>query len=129
VTFETGGTHHELQMVMHQRDDWPVTLTVTDSLAEVSSNPDAVWIYYQETPGGGAALESYTASGGKFTLSFSDAQVAAGTMSGVSLRMRETGTTTEAGTRLISEGFFTFATQHNRSGMPGRPPAAPGDWH
>jgi len=127
VTFASGGTHHELQMVMRQRDDWPAKLTVTDSLSEVSSNPDAVWIYYQEVPVGGAALESYSVSGGTFTLSFSDEKVAAGTMSGVSLRVRETGTTVDAGARLISEGFFTFATQHNRAGPPGTLPVDHGD--
>jgi hypothetical protein len=125
VRFASEGTRFELQLVMRQRDDWPASLTVTDSLDEVSSNPDAVWVYYREAPGSGPALESYAASGGKFTLSFSDTTVAAGAMSGVSLHLRETGTTTDAGARLITEGFFTFAVEENPAGPIGPgPPAA-----
>jgi hypothetical protein len=111
VTFASAGTRYRLQMVMRQRNDWPVKLTVTSDPAEVSTNPDAVWIYYEEMPAGGPALESYVASGGSFTLSFSDADVAAGTLSGVSLILRQTDTSTDAGTRLVAEGFFTFATR------------------
>jgi len=124
VRFASEGTRYELQMVMRQRNDWPVSLTVTDSLSEVSTNPDAVWVYYREAPGTGPLLESYAASGGKFTLAFSDDTVAAGTMSGVSLRLREPGTSTDAGARLIEEGFFTFAVAPDPSSGSENPPPA-----
>lgn len=108
--FDDGQRHYRLEMVMQRRDDAPVKLTVTDSLAEVSSNPDAVWIQYRELPRAGPELESYAVAGGTFTLSFSDASVAAGTMSGISLQLREAAGSADAGQRLIGEGFFTFLT-------------------
>jgi hypothetical protein len=118
--FDGEGRTYSLEMVMQQRDDAPVNLTVTDSLAEVSSNPDAVWIRYREFSPGGVQLESYTVTGGKFTLSFSDPSVAAGTMKGIALGLREAGTATDAGTRMIGEGFFTFLTA-----APASEPATP----
>lgn len=89
----------------------PVDLRVTDSLAEATSDPGAVWIYYEEVPVGGDPIESFVVDAGSFRLTFVDEDVAAGVLSGVSFQMRDVATSDPAGTREFSDGMFSISVK------------------
>lgn len=104
------GVTYDIQMLFSHREDWPVELTVTGDLSAAASDPGAVWIFYQEIPDAGEALESQAASGGTFTLAFSGGNVATGTFSGVRFEMRGVASGQAAGSRTVAEGFFAIST-------------------
>ena len=104
------GTEYEIQMLLPHKSEVPKALNITGNQAQAEADPDGVWFYYQEIPPTGDALESVAVTGGTFTLSFSDTEVAAGTFAGVSLEMQTQNTNTAAGTRGIPEGFFSIST-------------------
>ena len=89
----------------------PVDLRVTDSLAEATSDPGAVWIYYEEVPVGGDPIESFVVDAGSFRLTFVDEDVAAGVLSGVSFQMRDVASSDPAGTREFSDGMFSISVK------------------
>jgi hypothetical protein len=89
----------------------PVDLRVTDSLSEATSDPSAVWIYYEEVPVGGDPIESFVVDDGSFRLTFVDEDVAAGVLSGVAFQMRDVTTGDPAGTRQFSDGMFSISVK------------------
>jgi len=89
----------------------PVDLRVTDSLSEATSDPSAVWIYYEEVPVGGDPIESFVVDAGSFRLTFVDEDVAAGVLSGVAFQMRDVTTGDPAGTRQFSDGMFSISVK------------------
>lgn len=90
---------------------FPAILRVTDSLAEATSDPGTVWLYYEEIPVGGDPIESFQIASGSFTLSFVDEEVAAGVLSGVSLAMHDLATGDPVGSREFSDGMFSISTK------------------
>ena len=104
-----GNVLFEVQMIFAHRDDWPVELSVTGDLSVAASDPGAAWIFYQEIPSQGEAIESTTVSGGTFTLAFSAGDVVTGTFSDLRLEMRNASDGQEAGSRTVDEGFFSIA--------------------
>jgi hypothetical protein len=91
---------------------FPATLHITPSLSEAIADPAAVFLYYQEIPdGGGPPIESFAIDKGTFTLSFVDADVATGTLSGVVFDMRNVTTGDPAGQREFSEGMFSISSK------------------
>ena len=103
------GDVFEVQIIMNYRDDFPVTLTPTANLAELDTNPDAVYVYFIESPSEGATIESIAVTSGSFLLSFSGGDVIAGTFSRVAMDMQTQGTSEAAGQRMLSEGFFSLS--------------------
>lgn len=104
------GTVYEIQMVFPHKAELPKALNLTGNQAQAEADPDGVWFYYLEVPPSGTAIESSAVTGGTFTLSFSDTEIAAGTFAGVGLEMQIRNTDTSAGTRGVPEGFFSIST-------------------
>ena len=90
---------------------FPATLRITETLADAVSDPGAVWLYYEELPAGGDAIESVTIDGGSFTLSFVDADVASGVLSNVRFNMRDFNTGDPAGQRQFADGMFAISVK------------------
>jgi hypothetical protein len=101
----------QLRLVFAQRDDFPVSLAPVPTIGEATSDPGNVWIYYEEIPGGGDAIESLEVTGGSFRLSFSDEDVLAGTLSGITLTMHDVDSGDGAGSRRLAEGFFSLSVK------------------
>ena len=99
-----------VRMVFAVRD-FPATLRVVDTLAEATTDIDAVWLYYQEVPPGGDPIESFESSGGTFTLGFVDEEVAAGTFKNVTFSMHDFSTGAPAGQRQFAEGTFSISVK------------------
>jgi hypothetical protein len=113
VTAETtarDGTIYQIQMNFPHKPNFPAALNLTGNQAQAKNDPDGVWFYYREIPSEGDAVESVAITGGSFTLSFSDTDVAAGTFQGVGLEIQIQGTHDPAGSRSIPEGFFSIST-------------------
>lgn len=104
-----GNDIYDVTMLFRHHDNFPVDLFATGDLATYESDPSAVWIYYEEVPNGGEAIESTVVTGGTFTLSFSGGDIAVGTLAGVKLTMRNRTDMGPAGTREFSEGFFSLS--------------------
>lgn len=104
------GTTFEIQMLFPHKTDLPKKLNLTGNQAQAIDDPDGAWIYYREIPDGGDAVESVSVSGGTFTLSFSDQSVTTGTFADIGLALENTGTGEPAGSRTITEGFFSIST-------------------
>jgi hypothetical protein len=97
----------QLRMVFTQQPDQGVTLRLVNSVTEAISDPTTVYVFYEEIPGGGVPIQSTLINGGTFTLSFSDDQVAVGTMENIRLDMNNVQTGDPAGERQIVEGYFS----------------------
>jgi len=108
---------YQLRMVFAQRSDFPVTLRVVNSITEATSDPDAAYVYYEELPDGGTPIESSTIVGGRFRLTFSDDQVAAGTMENITFEMSDLLNGDPAGQRKIVEGFFSLSVEPPVAGV------------
>lgn len=117
----SGGDVFQVRMVFSLRPDAPVTLHVVSSVDSTASDPGAAWIYYEEIPADGKTIESGSASGGEVRLSFSDKGTLAGTIEGVTLTMRDLASGDPAGTRKITEGFFSLSVK-NPARQVARPP-------
>ena len=90
---------------------FPATLRITDSLAETTNDPGVVWLYYEEIPAGGDPIESFAVTGGTFTLSFVDADVATGVLKNVVFEMRDFSSGDPAGQRKFADGMFSISTK------------------
>ena len=90
---------------------FPATLRVVDTLAEATSDLDAVWLYYEEVPAGGDPIESFEANGGTFALGFVDEEVASGTFKNVTFSMRDFTTGDPAGERKFTDGIFSISVK------------------
>ncbi len=90
---------------------FPAALRVTADLAEATSDPGAVWLYYQEIPTGEDPVESFAVDGGSFTLSFVDENVATGTLKNVRFQMRDFTTGDPVGSRTFTEGMFSISVK------------------
>ncbi len=101
----------QIRMVFALRADFPVSLTPVSTVAEATADPDNVWIYYEEAPDGGDPIESLAVTAGTFRLTFSDENVLTGTMKGISFNMGDVSNSDPAGTRTISEGFFSLSVK------------------
>lgn len=97
----------QVRMVFTHRPDAPVTLRLVNSITEATSDPGAVYVFYEEIPDGGTPIQSTLITGGKFRLSFNDDLVAVGTMENIHLDMNNVQTGDPAGERQIVEGFFS----------------------
>jgi hypothetical protein len=102
---------YQLRMVFARRPDFPVSLRLVSSINEVTGDPGAVYVYYEELPDGGTPIESGLVLGGKFRLSFSDDKVAAGTLQNISFEMNDVVDGDPAGQRKIVEGFFSISIE------------------
>lgn len=101
----------QVRMVFAQRSDFPVSLRIVDSIAEVSSDPGTAFVYYEEIPEGGKPIESAAVSGGTFRLSFSDDKIAAGFFENVDMSMKEVLTGDPAGSRRLVRGEFSISVE------------------
>lgn len=107
--FEQDGVIFEIQMRFAHHPDFPVTLNVTGDLGAAMSDPLGVWLFYQEIPASGGAIESRAVPGGTFVLGFSGGDVVTGILADIAFEMRDVSTTDPAGTRVI-EGLFSVLT-------------------
>jgi hypothetical protein len=107
----------QLRMVFTRRPDAPVSLRLVNSITEATSDPGAVYVFYEEIPGGGVPIQSTLITGGTFRLSFNDDNVAVGTLTDIGLEMNNVQTGDPAGERQIVEGYFSVTVA---------PPAAAG---
>jgi hypothetical protein len=82
----SGGDIFEVQLLFPERDDYPVALNVTGDLSALDAS--SVWIYYQEVPESGDAIESELVTDGTFTLGFAAQDVVTATLRNISLTMR-----------------------------------------
>jgi hypothetical protein len=103
-------TVFEIQMRFPHKTNFPSQLNLTGNFSHAEGDPDGVWFSYKEFPPEGDAVESSAVTGGTFTLSFSDTEVAAGTFQGIVLDIQIEGTNDPAGSRTIPEGFFSIST-------------------
>ncbi|HEX5132037.1 MAG TPA: hypothetical protein VFX92_06080 [Candidatus Krumholzibacteria bacterium] len=108
---QTSSGVYQVQMVFAIRPDAPVALYPVQTINEAVSNPDAVWIYYQEAPNSGDTIESLEVTGGSFQLSFSDANVLAGTFEGITLTMHDIQSGDAVGKRKLAQGFFSLTVK------------------
>lgn len=99
----------QLHMVFTQRPDAPVTLRMVNTITEATSDPGAVYVFYEEVPDAGTPIHSTLITGGKFRLTFNDDTVAVGTMEDITLDMSNVQTGDPAGERHIVEGFFSVS--------------------
>ncbi|HEU4930403.1 MAG TPA: hypothetical protein VFU38_11285 [Candidatus Krumholzibacteria bacterium] len=99
-----------VRMVFAVRD-FPASLRIVDTLAEATTDIDAVWLYYEEVPAGGDPIESAASSGGTFTLGVVDEEVATGTFKNVTFAMRDFSTGEPAGERKFAEGTFSISVK------------------
>jgi len=102
---------YQLRMVFAQHSDFPLSLRVVNSIAEATSDPGAVWVYYEEIPQGGQPIESTAVTGGTFRLSYSDDKIAVGYFDNVDLAMEEVLTGDPAGKRRIVRGEFSISVE------------------
>jgi hypothetical protein len=99
-------------MLVPHRDDFPVVLTIHDSYDTATADDRGVWIYYQEVPAEGDALESYeiATDQGTFTLGFSDGVVVTATFEDISFKMQTQGENPQdRGMRLLETGFMSLS--------------------
>lgn len=108
-----GNEIFDITMLFRYHDQFPVVLSPTGDLAAYEGDPDAVWIYYQEVPDGGEAIESIAITGGTFSLTFNDPEgtIVVGTLAGITLTMRNVADQGPAGAREFSEGFFSLSVK------------------
>lgn len=106
--YVTSNTTFELQMLFPHNANFPVVLNLTSNLAAAESDPNGCWLYYSETASDGTTLESYDITDGSFTLTYSDGTVVAASFDGVTLKMRNQDTGTDAGTRTLDQGFLSL---------------------
>ncbi|HEX6791555.1 MAG TPA: hypothetical protein VF247_09615 [Candidatus Krumholzibacteria bacterium] len=98
----------QLRMVFTRRPDTPAVLTLVNTITEATSDPNAVYVFYEEIPGSNdAPIQSTLITGGRFRLTFNDDQVAVGTLENIAFDMNNVQTGDPAGDRTISEGFFS----------------------
>jgi hypothetical protein len=112
ATMTSGGSVYEFQLLVPNRDDFPVILTIHDDFATATLDDRGVWIFYQEIPAEGDALESYEIAPdkGTFTLSFSDGNVMTATFSDISFKLQTQGDNPEdRGTRVVESGFMSLS--------------------
>ena len=88
---------------------FPANLRIVDTLAEATTDIDAVWLYYEEVPPGGDPIESFAANGGTFALGFVDEEVASGTFKNVTFSMRDFATGDPVGERQFADGIFSIS--------------------
>jgi len=105
----SGGDIFEIQLLFPKRADFPVGLTPIGTLAALDT--DSAWIYYQEIPQSGEAIESDLVTAGAFHLGFAASDVATATLDGISLTMVRKSDGQPAGTRLIEEGFLSVSVK------------------
>ena len=105
----SGGDIFEIQLLFPKRPDFPVDLAPTGALAALDT--DSAWIYYQEIPQSGEAIESELVTAGAFHLGFAASDVATATLTGISLTMVRKSDGQPAGTRLIEEGFLSVSVK------------------
>jgi hypothetical protein len=103
----SGGDIFEVQLLFPKRADFPVTLDVTGTLSAL--DVESAWIYYQEIPQSGDAIESELATAGTFVLGFAADDVVTATLTDISLTMIRQSDGEAAGTRLIEEGFLSVS--------------------
>lgn len=103
----SGGDIFEVQLLFPKRDDFPTALAVTGDLSALDS--ESAWIYYQEIPESGDAIESELVTEGGFNLGFAGEDVVTATLRDVALNMRRQSDGEAAGTRLIEEGFLSVS--------------------
>ena len=81
-------------------------LRITSDATDAFANPGAVWFSYREVKPGVYDYSTRSASG-DFRLTVSDRNVATGTFSNLAIELEHTTSGIAAGSRMISEGFFS----------------------
>lgn len=100
-----------IRMVFALRPDFPVALVPVSTIDEALMYPGRAWIHYEETPDGGDAIGSLEVTGGSLRLGFNDENVLTGMLADITLTMRDPATGDAAGTRTLSEGFFSLSVK------------------
>jgi hypothetical protein len=103
------GTVYQFNMMFPHHDS-SRKLNVTGNLADARADANGAWLNYIEQPPDGPAIESATVSGGTFRLGYSDTEVVAGLLAGIVMDMQFSDSGDAAGTRTLSEGFFSILT-------------------
>jgi hypothetical protein len=101
------GSIVQLHIVFTQRGDAPVSLRLVNSITEATSDASTAYVNYEEDPNGGTPIQSTLITGGSFRVTFNDARVAVGTLTNIAFDMTNIQTGDPAGSRRITEGFFS----------------------
>jgi hypothetical protein len=103
-------TLFQFNLEVPYRSDFPVVLDLSADQGAAQLDEYAVWLYYQEVPQSGEALESYEISGGSFTLSFAADDVMTATFADVVLKIRtQESTPQDRGTRVLKRGYMSLS--------------------
>jgi len=105
----TDGTLYEFYLLFPHHSS-SRALNVTSNLAAARADADGAWFYYRETPPDGETVESVALTPGPFRLGYSDTDVVAGMFEGIGLVLETADSGEPAGTRTVSEGFFSVLT-------------------
>jgi hypothetical protein len=81
-------------------------LRITSDGADALADPSAAWFSYREVKPGVYDYSTRSVSG-DFRLTVSDSNVATGTFTNLTIELEETISGVAAGSRMISEGFFS----------------------
>ncbi len=81
-------------------------LRITSDATDAFTDPGAAWFYYREMKPGAYDYSTSSVSG-DFKLTISDQNVAAGTFSNLAIELEHTTSGIAAGSRMITEGFFS----------------------
>jgi len=81
-------------------------LRITANATDAFADPDAAWFSYREVQAG---VYDYSTRfvAGDFILTVTDQSIAAGAFSNLAIELEETASGIAAGSRMISEGFFS----------------------
>jgi hypothetical protein len=83
-----------------------LNLRITSDRADAFADPSVAWFSYREVKPGVYDYSTRSVSG-DFRLTVSDSHVATGTFTNLTIELEETTSGIAAGTRMISEGFFS----------------------
>ena len=108
------GTVYEFNLMFPHHDS-SRKLIVTGNLADARADANGAWLKDLEHPANGPAIESAAVSGGTFHLGYSDTEVVAGLLADIVMDMRFSESGDAAGTRTLSEGFFSILTDVHES--------------
>ena len=110
ATMNSEGALFQFDLEVPHRTAFPIVLLLNSDRGAAAADEFSVWMYYQEVPQSGEALESYEVTGGTFTLSFSDRNVMTATFADVGVKIRtQDSTPQDRGTRLFKEGFMSLS--------------------
>jgi hypothetical protein len=104
--FVADGVVYSIRIGFFLQPNQPQTLSMTSDSLFAASNPGSAWFFYAEREAGSYeyGTESVT---GDFRLTIGDQSVAVGTFANVEIQLESIPDRNSAGTRMISEGYFS----------------------